>query len=1024
MRQIWLHKAFALLLAVCLLAGLTPVTARAADASLALTQEEIDFLSLLDYDNAENLGKYLTEDIGARSPASIGRDMAADFIMEELESYGYAPYIHSFTVSSSYLNGYLDIDGRKYAYYGPGYAADTVYSFKNATVDLTGVAVINWPSMATALTVPPGTDFEGKAVFVTHYGLSNNANYYNTCVALQNAGAGAVIFEREPPYNLNGFSIPRIGNTTSGTEITIPVGLTLYHETHAMLGGTDENTAVTVTMETRNDGKNVVAVLPSASGSQKTVYVTAHYDTVVTTPGMNDNASGTMMALEMARAFKNHEFEYNIVFVLFDAEEQGLIGSKAFCSGMTSVERANFVANYNMDMIATSAQNCSYIYLSFSDSTATSPAAAQKYDAFNHFYLAAQKTGFDMNRFGISPATNSDHHSFYQNTMKNAVMPTWRTSSFSYEGQYHTSSDSYESNFSRPKLEIMGNIIALAVYYSAISFRRDPVQLIEAKAAITWDLIRGDNIEQNNVIYDLILPTAGLHGTSISWWSGHAAIDANTGVVTRPTASGDITFPIRATVTLDGFSEMVTFHPTVKRDPEQLLEAKAAITWDLIRGDNIEQNNVMYDLILPTAGLHGTTISWWRSNTAIDASSGVVTRPKTGSDRKVTLIATVTQGDFREMVTFNLTVRRLPDPEQLLEAKAAITWDLIRGDNTAQNNIVYNLILPTAGLHGTSISWRSGNTVVNAGTGVVTRPVSGGNRTFALTATVSLDGFSDTVTFTLTVIQLPSTDAARVAEAKSVITWDLIKGDNISQNDVLYGLNLPATGLHGTSINWSTGGLPIDTNTGSVTRPAHGTGSVSGTLTATVSLNSASDTVPFFLTVIEQDPPDAGVALTGKFISWNPKAVTTIHLIQDGKTVDTVYINDSSGVGMREQSFTFENIAPGTYDLVITKEGHTSFTVQKVVVDNQNVDLTQDTRPEVRMMTLRCGDINNDGMINDADLAILWLAANYNKSTAAQGVNPSCDLNGDGMINDADLAILWLASNYNKGAVVIALPSV
>ena len=43
------------------------------------------------------------------------------------------------------------------------------------------------------------------------------------------------------------------------------------------------------------------------------------------------------------------------------------------------------------------------------------------------------------------------------------------------------------------------------------------------------------------------------------------------------------------------------------------------------------------------------------------------------------------------------------------------------------------------------------------------------------------------------------------------------------------------------------------------------------------------------------------------------------------------------------------------------------------------VDLTQDSRPEVRLMTLPCGDINGDGMINNADVAILWLQANFNK---------------------------------------------
>jgi len=169
-------------------------------------------------------------------------------------------------------------------------------------------------------------------------------------------------------------------------------------------------------------------------------------------------------------------------------------------------------------------------------------------------------------------------------------------------------------------------------------------------------------------------------------------------------------------------------------------------------------------------------------------------------------------------------------------------------------------------------------------------------------------------------------------------------------------------------------------------------------------------------------PDTPGIVITGKVRTYNPGSPTTARLYQDGAVKYTTTIPATTGIGQAEQSFTFENVAPGTYTLVITKEAHTPFTVQKVVVDNQNVDLTMDTRPEVRLMTLRCGDINGDGMINDADLAILWLAANYNKSATAQGVNPRCDLNGDGMINDADLAILWLAVNYNKGAVVIPGP--
>jgi len=69
-------------------------------------------------------------------------------------------------------------------------------------------------------------------------------------------------------------------------------------------------------------------------------------------------------------------------------------------------------------------------------------------------------------------------------------------------------------------------------------------------------------------------------------------------------------------------------------------------------------------------------------------------------------------------------------------------------------------------------------------------------------------------------------------------------------------------------------------------------------------------------------------------------------------------------------------------------------------------------------MTLSCGDISGDGLINDADLTILWRAGNYNRK-AGESENDRCDLNGDGLINDADLTILWLTYNYNRGPVII-----
>ena len=72
------------------------------------------------------------------------------------------------------------------------------------------------------------------------------------------------------------------------------------------------------------DGKevrNVEAVLPPASSSRSAVVVGAHYDSVYGCPGANDNATGVVAALELARRFSGHPCRREIRFVAFVNEE-------------------------------------------------------------------------------------------------------------------------------------------------------------------------------------------------------------------------------------------------------------------------------------------------------------------------------------------------------------------------------------------------------------------------------------------------------------------------------------------------------------------------------------------------------------------------------------------------------------------------------------------------------------------------------------------------------------------------------
>jgi len=67
-------------------------------------------------------------------------------------------------------------------------------------------------------------------------------------------------------------------------------------------------------------------------------------------PGADDNGSGTVAVLEMARILANVETDMTIVFALFDAEEQGLFGSKYYSRGARA-RGDSIVCMLNLDMI-------------------------------------------------------------------------------------------------------------------------------------------------------------------------------------------------------------------------------------------------------------------------------------------------------------------------------------------------------------------------------------------------------------------------------------------------------------------------------------------------------------------------------------------------------------------------------------------------------------------------------------------------------------------------------------------------
>ena len=164
----------------------------------------------------------------------------------------------------------------------------------------------------------------------------------------------------------------------------------------------------------------------------------------------------------------------------------------------------------------------------------------------------------------------------------------------------------------------------------------------------------------------------------------------------------------------------------------------------------------------------------------------------------------------------------------------------------------------------------------------------------------------------------------------------------------------------------------------------------------------------------------AGVAVTGKVKSYNPNNATTIQLMQDGAEKYSTTIKAATGSGQKEQTFSFPTVTKGTYDLVVTKDGHLSYTVKGVVVEDAAIDLTAMKGKVYQTITLLCGDINGDGWINSTDLGEILQGQNYGKQTTVAGVNKKADLNGDGWVNSTDLGIVLQRQHYGKSAVSVS----
>ncbi|WP_212845885.1 proprotein convertase P-domain-containing protein [Catellatospora sp. IY07-71] len=220
---------------------------------------------------------------------------------------------------------------------------------------------------------------------------------------------------------------------------------------------------------TSGAGPNVVADWPGGDTNQ-VLMLGAHLDGVSAGPGINDNASGSSMLLELALtlASQNPTMLKHVRFAWWTDEEQGLNGSEFYVNSLSSTERAKITGYLNFDMIAST--NGGYFINRISSSLGQTIKAY--YDA-NFPGLAPEENVEGAGRsddasFNAAGIQTSGIAAGASANKTSAQVTKWGGTTGDYDPCYHASCDTFPSNISDTVLNRAADAAAYAVWTLAV----------------------------------------------------------------------------------------------------------------------------------------------------------------------------------------------------------------------------------------------------------------------------------------------------------------------------------------------------------------------------------------------------------------------------------------------------------------------------------------------------------------------------------------------------------------------------
>lgn len=395
--------------------------------------------------------RVLSKDIGPRVAGTPGEQRAASYLTGVLDDLGYATTTQPFAVADQFL-ATLDAPGGLPQDVGWQAGASPYgtlgVTVRGAVVDAGAGGAGDYPA-----------DVTGRIVLIDYPWIEDPAVLVDLAAS---RGAAAVVILAEDLFA--GLRAPA-WSPWLPAPVAIPVlGAAWIQKTRLrelLAAGQLTELVVSTAAYTGLTSRNVLAERTLGDGTGPVVMVSAHYDTVLGSPGANDDGSGVALCLELARVLEELPLNATLRLALWGAEEDGTLGSQHYVDGLPQAERDRIVAVFQNDMVATSYPDSTRYWLL--------SLGGQPNRATTEVAAAAERLGYAPRISPVTSRGSSDHVPFQQAGIAAANF-SWRgeESPGDLEPHYHTPEDTFEANISAERLQVSLELIGAAAHATAV----------------------------------------------------------------------------------------------------------------------------------------------------------------------------------------------------------------------------------------------------------------------------------------------------------------------------------------------------------------------------------------------------------------------------------------------------------------------------------------------------------------------------------------------------------------------------